>query len=93
MPWHDTGPTSGLGWTGTKYTFTAPLSGGQGAASGTIYVDGQGQVRRLVMVTTQGRLTADRDRTFGDFGAPVRVTAPPASQAKYTRTPHWGFFF
>jgi hypothetical protein len=90
---HDAGPASGPGWTGTRYTFTALLSGGQGAVSGAVYVDWQGQVRRLVTVTTQGRLTAYRDITFDDFGAPVQVTAPPSSQEKYTSTPHWGFFF
>jgi hypothetical protein len=31
---------------------------------------------------------------FGDFGAPVRVSAPPASQTKYTGgEPYWGFYF
>jgi hypothetical protein len=89
----DAGPGSGPGWTGTRYIFTARLSGEQGTVSGSVYVDRQGQVRRLATITSQGRVTTTRDITFGDFGAPVPVTAPPASQAQYTRTPYWGFFF
>jgi hypothetical protein len=89
----DAGPASGPGWTGTRYIFTARLSGGQGAVKGTVYVDRQGQVRRLVTITSQGRITTARNITFGDYGAAVRVTAPPASQAKQTRMPYWGFFF
>jgi hypothetical protein len=46
------------------------------------------------MTTRQGRkLTTARDLTFGDFGAPVPVIAPSASQVKYTRSPYWGFYF
>ena len=58
-------------------------------------IDQQGRVRRLVTITTQGthgRITTDRDLTFGNFGAPVPVTAPPASQVGYTSTPYLGFF-
>jgi hypothetical protein len=59
----------------------------------SVYVDQQGRIRRL-MTTRQGRkLTTARDLTFGDFGAPVPVTAPSASQVKYTRGPYWGFYF
>jgi hypothetical protein len=65
--------------------------------SGTVYVDQQGWVRRLVTTTRQGMrldVTTDRDLTFSDFGAPAPVTAPPASQVKYTSgRPYWGFFF
>lgn len=91
----DEGRASASGWTGTKYAFTARLSAAE-SISGTIYVDKQGQVRRLVMTDTEGlkhRLTQDRDLTFGDFGAPVPVTAPPASQVEYTSKPYWGFYF
>jgi hypothetical protein len=86
-------------WTG-KYTFTARLYDGQESVSGTVYVDQQGRIRRLVTITTdKGRGAksgprTDRDITFGDFGAPVRVSAPPASQVKYTSgEPYWGFYF
>jgi hypothetical protein len=58
-----------------------------------VYVDRHEWVRRLVTTTTQGRLTTDRDLTFTGFGAPVSVTAPPASQVHYTSTPYWGFYF
>jgi hypothetical protein len=90
----DKGPASGRGWAGTRYAFTAHL-GARESVSGTVYIDQQGRVRRLVTATTQGvNLTTGRDLTFGDFGAPVRVTPPPASQVKYTSgRPYWGFFF
>lgn len=101
---HDSGPVSGQGWTGTKYTFTALLYDGQESVNGTVYVDRQGRVRRLMTITTEkarrrhatnaARLTTDRDLTFGDFGAPVPVTAPPANKVKYTSgKPYWGFYF
>jgi hypothetical protein len=90
----DDGPASGPGWTGTRYAFKARLSA-RYSVSGTAYVDQQGQVRRLVTTTTQGmKLTMSRDLTFGAFGTPVSVTAPPASQVTYTSgKPYWGFFF
>ena len=88
----DAGPASGPGWTGTKYAFTARFPGWLETVTGTAYVDQQGRVRRLVTITTAGRVTTDRDLTFGDFGAPVPVTAPIASQVKYTTTPYWGFY-
>jgi DNA-binding CsgD family transcriptional regulator len=93
---------SGPGWSGTKYTFTTLIGGGREAVSGTAWVDQQGLVRRLLTVTTEKGLqttdktllTTDRDITFGDFGAPVRVAAPPASQTKDTSgQPYWGFYF
>jgi hypothetical protein len=91
---------SSPGWTGTKYTFTARLYDGQESVSGAVYVDQQGRIRRLMTITTQQRrgaksgLTTDRDITFSDFGAPARVSAPPASQVKYTSgEPYWGFYF
>lgn len=99
---HDSGPVSGPGWTGIKYTFTARLYDGRESVSGIVYVDQQERVRRMITITTeQGRqatgkavLTTDRNITFGDFGAPMRVTPPPASQVKYTDgQPYWGFYF
>jgi hypothetical protein len=90
------GPASGAGWTGTSYAFTAGLSAQQ-SVSGTIYVDQQGQIRHLVMTIRQGadlKFATVRDLTFSGFGAPVPVTAPPASQVTYTSGgPYWGFFF
>ena len=90
---------SGPDSTGTKYAFTSRLSGRE-SISGTVYVDQQGRVRRLVTITTEKtrraadkELTTDRDFTFGDFGAPVLVSAPPASKVKYTIMPYWGFYF
>jgi hypothetical protein len=89
----EAGSASGPGWTGTRYAFTARLPRARESLSATVYVDQQGRVRRLVTISTQGRLTTDRDLAFGDFGAPVPVTAPPASQVKYTSYPYWGFLF
>jgi hypothetical protein len=98
---HDSGAVSGPGWTGIKYTFTASLYGGQEPVSGTVDVDQGGRVRLITTTTEEGQqaagrilLTTSRDITFGDFGAAVRVTTPPASQVKYTSgTPYWGFYF
>jgi hypothetical protein len=99
----DAGSADGPGWTGTEYTFTASISGGP--VSGTVYVDRQGRVRRLVTITPEGnaipegtglpegRVTVDRDLTFDDFGVQAAVTAPPASQTEYTSYPYWGFYF
>lgn len=89
----DVGPASGTGWTGNKYAFTASLSGGHGSVSGTVYIDRQGHVRRLATTTAQGTVTTDRDLTFDDYGGPVPVTAPPASQEVYTSMPNWGLYF
>lgn len=98
----DSGAVSGPGWKGTKYTFTAPLYGGRQSVIGTVYVDQQGRVRRLTTLTTVTRersiqktfVTTYRDITFADFGAVLQVTAPPASQTKYTTgEPYWGFYF
>lgn len=98
---HDSGPVSGPGWIGIKYTFTASLYHGRESVSGNAYVDQQGRVRRLTTITEEREqargkpfLTTERDIAFGHFGAPVRVTAPPASQVKYTSgKPYWGFYF
>jgi len=101
---HDAGPVSGPGWTGTRYTFTAHLYGGRESVTGTVYVDRQGRVRRLMTITTDlaspKRATKNRapatyrEITFSGFGAPVRVGPPPVSQLKYTSgNPYWGFYF
>jgi hypothetical protein len=86
------GPASGPGWTGTRYAFTLrPVKGGivGQTVSGTVYVDNQGRVRRLVTTDTwsmwfsngvKGTTTDTSDVTFGGFGVRVSVTAPPASQ-------------
>jgi len=97
----DSGPVSGPGWTAIKYTFTASLYDGRESVSGSVYVDQHGRVRRMTTITNEGGqkggepfLTTDRNITFGDFGAPVRVTAPPAGQVKVTSgEPYWGFYF
>jgi hypothetical protein len=97
----DSGSSSGPGWTGISYTFTAHLDNGQATISGTVYVDQKGRVRRMTITTDEGErtrgnptFTTVRDITFGDFGAPVRVTAPPVSQVKYTiGRPYLGFYF
>jgi hypothetical protein len=93
---HEVGSASGPGWTGTRYAFTARFPGARESVSGTVDIDQQGRVRRLVTITTQGthgRITTDRDLTFGNFGAPVPVTTPPASQVRYTSSPYLGFLF
>ena len=85
------GPASGPGWTGTEYAFTERLKyavTGE-TTSGTVYVDNQGHVRRMVTNDTYpisfsdgaaATATNTFDVTFGDFGVRVSVTAPPASQ-------------
>lgn len=89
----DSGPVSGPGWTGIRYTFTSRLSP-RWFVSGTVYVDERGRVRSLVTTTTRkGGFTTYRELTFGDFGVPVPVTPPPSSQVQYTSTPYWGFYF
>ena len=89
----EAGSASGAGWTGTRYVFAVRFPEGRPSLSGTVELDQQGRVRRLVTTTTQGNVTTDRDLAFGDFGAPVPVTAPPASQVSYTSRPYWGFLF
>jgi hypothetical protein len=81
----DEGPASGPGWTGTKYGFTVTTPKEAQTATGTIYVDSQGLVRRMAATFTYTALagaksTITEDVTFSDFGAPVSVTVPPASQ-------------
>jgi hypothetical protein len=86
------GPASGSGWRGTKYTFTLTVGPSQYAvtASGTVSVDSAGRVRQLVIkdpseffLIEPGKKQAiafAQTLTFGGFGTPVRVTAPPADQ-------------
>ncbi len=98
----DEGPAAGPGWTGTKYGFTACPSvlGQLRCVTGTVYVDSQGLVRRLVTVATLRAahsrsvlMTSTADLTFGDFGTPVSVSAPPAGQVADTSTPDWMLLF
>jgi hypothetical protein len=87
------GSASGGSWTGTKYTFTARVTFGPDGSSqpavtaaGTAGVDQQGRVRRLNVAYTQPaqaslspvRVTVEM--TFSDFGTPVSVSPPPASE-------------
>jgi hypothetical protein len=86
------GAAAGAGWTGTKYAVTEQVPSGEKApiiVHGTAFVDSQGRVRRLMTAQTRviwssegvkGSATDHYDVTFGEFGVPVSVTAPPASQ-------------
>jgi hypothetical protein len=79
------GPASGPGWTGTAYTFAATTTLGGPlhitvATSGTVDVDQQGRVRQLDAIEKVGQMVLRVRTAFGDFGIPVSVTAPPASQ-------------
>jgi hypothetical protein len=95
------GSTSGPGWTGVRYTFTASKSFTGPAhlvisIQGTVDVDQQGRVRRLgAVVSTRfsapvppnARNTATRiDMTIGDFGLPVSVSPPPVSETFIPRS-------
>jgi hypothetical protein len=82
-----TGPASGDGWTGSAYAFTATKKfGGSGPLhlelriSGTVDVDQQGRVRQLDSDYSIGKTERKVHMTFGDFGLPVSVSAPPASE-------------
>jgi hypothetical protein len=79
------GPASGPGWTGTAYTFAATTTLGgplhiSVATSGTVDVDQQGRVRQLDATEKVSQMILRVRTAFGDFGIPVSVTAPPASQ-------------
>ena len=82
----EVGPASGPGWTGTAYAYSAAtrLSGGplqlSVSSSGTVDVDQQGRVRRLDALESFDGTVRKVDITFGDFGLPVSVSAPPASE-------------
>jgi hypothetical protein len=81
----DQGPASGPHWTGTKYGFSVTAPKDTAGASGTIDVDSKGQVRRMLVTLTFAagggvNFTCTEDVTYSDFGQPVSVTVPPASQ-------------
>jgi hypothetical protein len=77
-------PASGPGWTGTEYSFTTTAwpGPGPGPVTGTVDVDKQGRVRHLAatVANQQPDTGITVDVTFSDFGVPVSVTPPPASQ-------------
>jgi hypothetical protein len=82
-----TGAASGDGWTGSAYAFTAVKSfGGPGPLHlvlrirGTVGVDQQGRVRQLDTDYSIGKTERKVQMTFGGFGLPVSVSAPPASE-------------
>jgi hypothetical protein len=87
------GSASGPGWAGTAYAFVSILPGGRQSVTGTIDIDREGQVRRLVTVTTDLKLSTVRNLTFSEFGAPVRTAPPLAAQTMDTITPYWEFYF
>ena len=82
----EVGPASGPGWTGTAYAFSAAttLSGGplhiSVSSNGTVDVDQQGRVRQFDAVESFDGTVRKIEITFGDFGLPVSVSAPPASE-------------
>lgn len=81
----EVGPASGPGWTGTAYTFTSSATLGGPLrlvvrTLGTVDVDQQGRVRELNATQPLGNTVHKTEMTFGDFGAAVSVSAPPASQ-------------
>ena len=86
------GPTSGRGWTGTRYAYRMRLRAGM-RISGTVDVDQQGRARNLILTFTgpgsSGPGLPDKwtqALTFSDFGAPVTVTPPPADQTVVLHT-------
>jgi hypothetical protein len=81
----DEGPASGPGWTGTAYGFSVTAPKDTAGARGTVDVDRQGQVRRMLVTLTFAagggvNFTCTENVTYSDFGDPVTVTVPPASQ-------------
>ena len=82
----EVGPASGPGWAGTAYAYSAAtrLSGGplrlSVSSSGTVDFDQQGRVRQLDATQSIGPMKRTVEMTFGDFGIPVSVSAPPTSQ-------------
>jgi hypothetical protein len=81
----EAGPASGPGWTGSAYTFTAAttLTGPVHTpvnTSGTVDVDQQGQIRQVDALESFGHTVRKVEITFGGFGIPVVVSAPPASE-------------
>jgi hypothetical protein len=96
------GPASGPGWTGTRYGFrvtegTSTASGyvdvdGQGLVRRLVTA----LTMKAVLVWSPAAKPVDRpaetqtsteDVTFSDFGAPVPVTAPAASQVDQLKSP------
>lgn len=89
-----TGTASGDGWTGTAYSFTFTRDFGGPLhlvlnMKGMVGVDQQGRVRQLDVDYSIGKTRQRTEVTFGDFGAPVSVSAPPASEV-YVPQPHGG---
>jgi hypothetical protein len=87
----EVGPASGPGWTGSAYSFTVSttLSGPPHTAvsfSGTVDVDQLGRVRRLGVLESSvyraaaGQTERNIEISYADFGLPVSVSAPPASE-------------
>ena len=78
------GPASGDGWTGTRFTFT--MTDRFWRVTGSVDVDGDGQVRRLAFTTTSTDTahgvagSHSAELTLSDFGIHERVTLPPESQ-------------
>jgi hypothetical protein len=87
------GRASGPGWAGTAYRFASILPGGRQSVTGTIDIDREGQVRRLVTVTTDHKISTVRNLTFSEFGTPVRTAPPLAAQTMDTSTPYREFYF
>ena len=92
----DEGSVSGLGWSGTRYRFTASHPEGTGGVvdriTCTVDVDRQGHIRSLVQTTAfaaggkpgaAAGMVYTLDFTFSDFGVRFSVTPPPASQVDH----------
>ena len=80
-----TGAAAGHGWTGTAYSFTYTRDFGGPLhlvlrVKGTVGVDREGRVRQLDADYSIGKTRQRSEMTFGDFGAPVSVSAPLASE-------------
>jgi hypothetical protein len=85
----EAGPASGSGWTGSAYTFSVTFGPPFAAVSisGTVDVDQQGRVRQLDVLDSAGQTERNVEITFGDFGLPVSVSPPPASETFIPPTP------
>lgn len=81
----ESGPASGTGWTGKRFTFSLRDSGPAAPESknadleGVVDVDDQNQVRRLEISFEDGHRIVTE---FSDYGTPVQVDAPPADQTR-----------
>jgi hypothetical protein len=75
----EAGAASGPGWTGRRYSFTDP---GEGNAGSLLAVDSHGLVRVLEFNFNEphGGGPGHVVEEFGDYGARVDVTAPPADE-------------